>query len=81
MSADGERRLGGLILAGNNSLLEYSVIVDSAGDGVSVTGQHVTVNNNLIHDVDYAAVDAAPIRIGGRLAPALPSILAQVQFV
>jgi hypothetical protein len=55
----------GIILAGSNDVLENSVIVDSAGDGVYVSGSHVTVSNNLIHDVDYAGVDAAPIRIGG----------------
>lgn len=55
----------GIVLAGNNDVLENSVIVDSAGDGVYMTGTGAYVNNNLFHDIDYAGVDCAPIRIGG----------------
>jgi hypothetical protein len=57
--------MGGIILAGNDDILENSVIVDSAGDGVTVTGSHVTVHDNLIHDVGYAGFDSAGIRIHG----------------
>jgi len=55
----------GIILAGANDVLENSVLVYSAGDGVEISGTGAVVNNNLIHDCDYAGVDAAPIRIGG----------------
>ncbi|HWE02748.1 MAG TPA: right-handed parallel beta-helix repeat-containing protein [Tepidisphaeraceae bacterium] len=56
---------GGIMLRGKNDVLENSVIAWSAGDGVYVAGTNVTVQNNLIHDVDYSGVDAAPVRIGG----------------
>jgi hypothetical protein len=52
----------GIEMYGANSTLENSTIAYSAGDGVYVGADHVTVNNNTIHDVDYAATDAAGIR-------------------
>ncbi|HZK81398.1 MAG TPA: right-handed parallel beta-helix repeat-containing protein [Humisphaera sp.] len=55
----------GIILRGTGDVLENSVIADTAGDGVWATGNHVSVTNNLIHDVDYSAFDAAAIKIGG----------------
>jgi hypothetical protein len=55
----------GIILAGNNSVLENSTIAFSAGDGVYATGANVHITNNVIHDVDYVAADAAGIRVYG----------------
>ncbi|HEY2586679.1 MAG TPA: carbohydrate-binding protein [Tepidisphaeraceae bacterium] len=52
----------GIELYGANSTLENSTIAYSAGDGVYVGANNVTINNNTIHDVDYAATDAAAIR-------------------
>jgi hypothetical protein len=55
----------GIELYGSNSTFENSTIAYSAGDGVFVDANNVTVNNNVIHDVDYAATDAAGIRVIG----------------
>jgi hypothetical protein len=55
----------GIILAGLADCVEYSVIVDSAGDGVNVSGSMCVVSNNLIHDVDYSGTDGAPVVISG----------------
>jgi hypothetical protein len=56
---------GGIILRGTYDVLENSVIADTAGDGVYVSGTSVQVTNNSIHDTDYAGIDTASIRIGG----------------
>jgi hypothetical protein len=55
----------GIVLAGNNSILENSTIAFSAGDGVYASGANVHITNNIIHDVDYVAADAAGIRVYG----------------
>ena len=56
---------GGIILRGQNDVLQNSVLAWSAGDGVYVAGPGANISNNVIHDVDYAGVDAAAIRAGG----------------
>lgn len=55
----------GVELYGNNSTLQNSNISNSAGDGAYIAGNNVLVQNNLIHDVDTAGIDAAGIRIHG----------------
>jgi len=55
----------GIILAGEGDILENSVVEDTAGDGVWVSGNHATVTNNVVHDADYAGFDGGTIRIGG----------------
>lgn len=52
----------GIELYGNNSVLENSSIAYSGNDGVYIGGTNVKVINNVIHDVDTAATDAAGIR-------------------
>jgi parallel beta-helix repeat protein len=54
----------GIVLKGAGDILSNSIIAYSAGDGVYVTGANSRVTNNLIHDVDYAACDAAGVRVG-----------------
>jgi hypothetical protein len=58
----------GIELYGSNSVLENSTIAGSAGDGVYIGGSNVKVINNVIHDVDTAATDAAGIRDYGSYA-------------
>lgn len=55
----------GIMLRGNYDTIENSVIAYSAGDGIFVGATGITVWNNLVHDVDYAGVDGAGIRVGG----------------
>jgi len=55
----------GILLRGNYDTIENSVIAYSAGDGIFVGASDIRVWNNLIHDVDYAGVDSAGIRVGG----------------
>ena len=58
-------RNSGIVLNGNNDLLENSEIAYSPGDGVLVGGSGDRVSNNLIHDVDYNGTDSAGIRVYG----------------
>jgi hypothetical protein len=53
----------GVMLNGADDLLENSVIADSPGDGVYVTGYGSRVTNDIIHDVDTSASDSAAIRV------------------
>jgi hypothetical protein len=46
-------------------VLENSTFAYSAGDGVYVTGVNDIVKNNVIHDIDYMGVDAAPVHLSG----------------
>ena len=55
----------GIMLFGNNSVLENSTIAWSAGDGVIVRGNNVRVTQNVIHDIDYNAGDSAGVRVFG----------------
>ena len=55
----------GIMLFGNNSVLENSTIAWSAGDGVIIRGNNVRVTQNVIHDVDYNAGDSAGVRAYG----------------
>ena len=55
----------GIELNGANSLLENGNIGPSAGDGVYIGNSYVRVTNNVIHDTDYSATDAAAIRVYG----------------
>ena len=60
----------GIIIRGSNNILENSEIGFSAGNGVLLQGTNTSfstgnvVTNNVIHDVDYAAVDCAGINAG-----------------
>src|SRR5207302_1483954 len=49
----------GIILNGQFNTLANSTIAFSSGDGVFVGGSNNTVQNCLIHDVDYEAGDEA----------------------
>jgi hypothetical protein len=55
----------GIQLYGSNSILENSTIAYSAGDGVFIDNNSITVKNNTIHDVDYSGTDSASIRAYG----------------
>lgn len=55
----------GIQLYGSGSILENSTIAYSAGDGVFIDNNNITVKNNTIHDVDYSATDSAGIRAYG----------------
>ena len=55
----------GIELNGNDSVLKNSTIAFSAGDGVYIGGDNVSVLNNTIHDVDYSGTDGAAVRSYG----------------
>lgn len=65
----------GIILRGNNNILENSEIGFSAGNGVLLEGNNTSldtgnvVTNNVIHDVDYMCLDGAGINTGNPLYP------------
>jgi len=64
---DGQNRGSGtgIILNGNNNVLANSTIAFSSGDGVYVAGSSNSVQNCVIHDVDYAGGDEAGIEVEG----------------
>jgi hypothetical protein len=74
----------GIQLHGNDNVLQNCTIAYSAGNGVELLGTHQTVTACTIHDVDYLAMDAAPIyamnrgdsRVAG--ATGFPSTLHQI---
>ncbi|HWE03961.1 MAG TPA: Ig-like domain repeat protein [Tepidisphaeraceae bacterium] len=51
----------GIILDGTANVLENSTVAFSSGDGVFLGGSGNTVENTVIHDVDYEAGDEAGI--------------------
>lgn len=51
----------GIILNGTGNILENSTVAFSSGDGVFVGGSNNTVENTVIHDVDYEGGDEAGI--------------------
>lgn len=51
----------GVVLHGQGHQLLNSTVAYSAGNGVSLHGQGHLVENNLIHDVNYAGTDAAAV--------------------
>jgi uncharacterized protein (TIGR03437 family) len=53
----------GILLVGSNNVLRNSTIAFSAGNGVLAMGDNPRVFNNVIHDVDYAGSEAAPIAL------------------
>jgi uncharacterized protein (TIGR03437 family) len=53
----------GILLVGSNNVLRNSTIAFSAGNGVLAMGDGPRVFNNVIHDVDYAGSQAAPIAL------------------
>jgi hypothetical protein len=55
----------GIVLDGTGNVLENSTISWSAGNGVTVYGTNETVQNNLIHHVDYMANYASGIAVEG----------------
>ena len=55
----------GIELNGGGSVLQNSTIAYSAGDGVYVGADDVSVLNNTIHDIDYSGTDAAGVRSYG----------------
>jgi len=55
----------GIVLSGSDHVLRDSVIRYSAGNGVTLLGERHKVINNVIADVNYAAVDCSAIYAGG----------------
>jgi hypothetical protein len=55
----------GIVLFGSGNMLENSTISYSAGNGVTVYGTNETVQNNLIHHVDYMADYDSGIAVEG----------------
>lgn len=55
----------GIILNGTGNILQYSTIAWSSGDGVFLGGSGNTVQDCVIHDVDYEAGDEAAVTMLG----------------
>ncbi len=55
----------GILLRGSGHTIKNSVLKYSAGNGVMAEGSSITINNNLISDMNYAAVYAAPVLLEG----------------
>ena len=53
----------GIILAGSHHTLENSILTISAGNGVLLNGDSLTVQNNLIENAGYLGSYVAPIEI------------------
>ncbi len=54
----------GVLLYGRNHVLKNSTIAFSAGNGVTLNGSGHTLENNIIHDVNYAATDSSAVSTG-----------------
>jgi len=54
----------GIVLSGSDQILKDSVILYSAGNGVSVLGERNKVLRNTIRDVNYAGTECAGINTG-----------------
>lgn len=55
----------GVMISGENNVLRDSEIGFSAGNGVSVKGEHNSVVNCYIHDCDYFGDYNVPVALGG----------------
>lgn len=54
----------GFQLYGNNHTIQYSNLSYSSGNGIVLRGSDHTIMENTIHDMNYAATDAAAIHTG-----------------
>jgi hypothetical protein len=55
----------GIVIFGSGNVLTNSTIAYSAGNGVTVLGTNINVQNNLIHHTDYIGNESAGISIQG----------------
>ncbi len=53
----------GLVLQGSGNVLRNSTITHSAGNGVTIDGSNITVENNLFRDIGYLGSYVAPVEI------------------
>ncbi len=53
----------GLVLQGSGNVLRNSTISHSAGNGVTIDGSDITVENNLFRDIGYLGSYVAPVEI------------------
>ncbi len=56
----------GIIMSGSNNIIKNSYIAHSWGDGVSVWGDNNKVENCIIEDCNWMALDCAPITVSGK---------------
>jgi hypothetical protein len=56
----------GVIISGSDNQLRDSSVVFSAGNGVTLLGEHNVVRNCLVRDVDYMAVDCGAVWAEGQ---------------
>jgi hypothetical protein len=54
----------GIQIGGSYNVMKNSRVAFSAGDGITVTGTNNTVQNCVVHDVNYIANDSALIQVG-----------------
>jgi PA14 domain/Right handed beta helix region len=55
----------GVLLFGRNHTLKNSTVAFSAGNGVTMNGVGHVLENNIIHDVNYAATDSSAVSTDG----------------
>ena len=53
----------GFVLRGSGNVLRNSTITHSAGNGVTIDGSNITVENNLFQDIGYLGSYVAPVEI------------------
>ena len=56
----------GVEISGSNSIIKNSYIAHSWGDGVTMWGTDNRLENCLVEDCDWMAVDSAPLSVTGR---------------
>jgi PA14 domain/Right handed beta helix region len=54
----------GILLFGQNHILQNSTIAFSAGNGVTLAGSNHKVSNNIVHDVNYTVTDTNAVNAG-----------------
>lgn len=56
----------GIIMSGLNNIIRNTYVAHSWGDGISIWGDNNTVDNCIIEDCNWMAVDCAPITVTGK---------------
>lgn len=56
----------GVILSGKNNIIRNTYIAHSWGDGISMWGENNRIENCIIEDCNWMAVDCAPVAVTGK---------------
>jgi uncharacterized repeat protein (TIGR02543 family) len=64
-NANGLAEENGILMSGSGNILRRSIVRDTAGSGVSLTGTNHLITRNLFHHISYAGSYLAPIYLKG----------------